>query len=135
MQFSRQEYWRGLLFPPPGDLPELLSRSSLTQVISACALCAKSLESCPTLFNPTDCSPPGSSVHGILQARILEGVPMPFSRGSSRPRDPAHVSYVSCTAGISLPPSPWGSPEGCVMGPQRDAPTRSTRTRIHYCTW
>ena len=37
--------------------------------------------------DPTDCSPPGSSVHGILQARILEWVAIPFSRGSSRPRD------------------------------------------------
>ena len=41
------------------------------------AAAAKSLQSCPTLCNPTDCSPPGSSVHGILQARILEWVPCP----------------------------------------------------------
>ena len=41
---------------------------------------------CPTLCNPMDCSPRGSSVHGILQARILEWVAVPFSRGSSRPR-------------------------------------------------
>ena len=39
--------------------------------------------SCPTLCNPMDCSPLGSSVHGILQARILEWVAIPFSRGSS----------------------------------------------------
>ena len=38
---------------------------------------------CLTLFDPMDCSPPGSSVHGILQARILEWVAIPFSRGSS----------------------------------------------------
>ena len=42
---------------------------------------------CPTLCNPMDGSPPGSSVHGILQARILEWVAIPFSRGSSQPRD------------------------------------------------
>ena len=42
---------------------------------------------CLTLCNPMDCSPPGSSVHGILQARILEWVAISFSRGSSRPRD------------------------------------------------
>ena len=41
---------------------------------------------CPTLCHPTDCSPPGSSVHGILQARTLEWVAMPSSTGSSRPR-------------------------------------------------
>ena len=40
---------------------------------------------CPTLCDPMDCSLPGSSVHGILQARILELVAMPFSRGSSDP--------------------------------------------------
>ena len=50
-------------------------------------VCAKSLQSCPTLCDPVDCSPPGSSVHGILQARILEWVTMPFSRGPSRPGD------------------------------------------------
>ena len=42
---------------------------------------------CPTLCEPTDCSPPGSSVHGILQARVLEWVAMPTFRGSSQPRD------------------------------------------------
>ena len=50
-------------------------------------------QSCPTLGNPIDCSPPGSSVHGILQARKLEWVVIPFSRGSSepgiKPRSPA----------------------------------------------
>ena len=40
-------------------------------------------QSCPTLCHPMDCSPPGSSVHGILQARILEWVAISFSRGSS----------------------------------------------------
>ena len=43
------------------------------------------------------CSLPGSSVHGILQARMLEWVAMPSSRGSSGPRDRTHLSYVSCT--------------------------------------
>ena len=40
-------------------------------------------QSCPTLFNPMDCSPPGSSLHGIFQARLLEWVAIPSSRGSS----------------------------------------------------
>ena len=47
-------------------------------------VCAKWLQSCPTLCNPVDCSPPGSSVHGILQARILEWVAISSSRGSSQ---------------------------------------------------
>ena len=51
---------------------------------------------CPTLCNPMDCSLPGSSVHGILQARILEWVAISFSRGSSKPRD---QTQVSCIAG------------------------------------
>ena len=50
----------------------------------------KSLQSCPTLCNPMDYSLAGSSVHGILQAGILEWVAMPSSRGSSPPRDGAH---------------------------------------------
>ena len=62
-------------------------------------MCAKSLQLCPTLFDPVDCSPPGSSVHGILQARTLEWVTMPSSRGSSEPRDQAHISSVSSLAG------------------------------------
>ena len=57
---------------------------------------AKSLQSYLTLCNPMDCSPPGSSVHRIFQARVLVWVAMPSSRGSSRPRDWTHVSYVSC---------------------------------------
>ena len=50
---------------------------------------------CPTLFNPLYCSPPGSFVHGILQARILRWVAYPFSRGSSQPRDQTWVSYTA----------------------------------------
>ena len=57
--------------------------------------CAQSL-SCVWLCNPMDCSPPGSSVRGILQARILESVAMPSSRGSSQPRD---QTQVSCPGG------------------------------------
>ena len=49
--------------------------------------CGKWLQSCPTLCDPMDHSLPGPSVHGILQARILEWIAMPFSRGSSGPRD------------------------------------------------
>ena len=55
---------------------------------------AKSLH-CVQLCDPVDYSPPGSFVHGILQARILEWVAMPSSRGSTQPRDQTHVSYVS----------------------------------------
>ena len=60
------------------------------------AAAAKSSHSCPTLCNPMDCSPPVSSVHEILQARIPEWVAMPSSRGSSQPRGRTQVSCVSC---------------------------------------
>ena len=53
-------------------------------------------QSCPTLCNPMDCGPPGSSVHGILQARIMEWVAMPSSRGSSWHRNRTCFSCVSC---------------------------------------
>ena len=49
---------------------------------------------CPTLCDPMDCSLPGSSVHGIFQARILEWVAISFSRGSSRPRDRTRVFCI-----------------------------------------
>ena len=71
-----------------------------------------SLQSCLTLFffcltlcNPMNCSPPGSSVHGILQARIQEWVAMPSSRRSSWPGDPSHVCLLllHCTQMDSLP--------------------------------
>ena len=52
-------------------------------------------QSCLTLCDPIDCSPPDSSVHGILQARILEWVAIPFSRGSSQPKDQTCISYIA----------------------------------------
>ena len=57
---------------------------------------AKSLQSCLAVCDPMDCSPPGSSVPGILQARILEWAAMPSCMESSGPRDWTHVSYISC---------------------------------------
>ena len=57
---------------------------------------AKSLHLYLTLFDPINCILPGSSVHGILQVRILEWVAVPFSRGSPQPRDRTCVSRVSC---------------------------------------
>ena len=64
------------------------------EVFIICVLCLAA-QSCPTLCDPMDCSLPGSSVPGILQARILEWVAMPCSTGSSQPRDRAQVSSLS----------------------------------------
>ena len=58
--------------------------------------CVLVVQLCPTLWDPMDCSPPGSSVHGIFQARILELVAMPSSRGSSWLRN---QTWVSCLTG------------------------------------
>ena len=63
-------------------------------------------QSRPTLSDPTDCSPPGSSFHGVFQARVLERIAISSSRGSSRPRDQIHLSCVS-----SLPAEPSGKPK------------------------
>ena len=69
----------------------------------------KSLQSCPTLCNPTDLTQPGSSVHWILQARILKWVAMPSSRRSSRPRGPnSHLLHLLYWQVCSLPPAPPG---------------------------
>ena len=68
---------------------------------------AKSLQLCLTLCDPTDCSPAGSSVHGILQARTLGWVAMPFSSGSSPPRD---QTLVSCITGGFSTAEPLGKP-------------------------
>ena len=57
---------------------------------------AKLLQLCLTLWDPLDCSLPGTFVHGVLQARVLEWFTLPFSRGSSHPRDRTHISYISC---------------------------------------
>ena len=70
---------------------------------------AKSRQSCTTPCDPIDCSPPGSSDHGILQARILEWVAMP-SREPSRPRDRTRVSCLLHLQVGSLPLATIGKP-------------------------
>ena len=76
---------------------------------------AKSFQSCLTLWNLMDLGPPGSFVHGILQARILEWVAVPSSRGSSQTRDQTYFSYVSCFSTGSLPLAPPGEPSICNL--------------------
>ena len=74
-----------------------LSFLNLGPLISSHAFCGGGLvaQSYPTLCDPMDCSPRGSSVLGISQARILEWVTISFSRGSSQPRDLTHISCVA----------------------------------------
>ena len=91
-----------------------MSPWTILQVYSLCVH-AKLLQSSLTLFDPMDCSPPGSSVHGILQARILEWVAMPSSRGSSQPRNQNFVSCDSCIAGGFFTTEPPGKPVSSVQ--------------------
>ena len=81
---------------------------------------AHSLQSCPTLCNTMDCNPPGFSVHGIFQARILEYIVVPSYRGSSRLKD---QTRVSCTAGGFFTTEPPESPKGEY---------KSTQTRFFF---
>ena len=69
-------------------------------------------QSCPILWDPIDCSLPGSSIHRIFQARVLEWVAISFSRGSSRPKEQSRVCYIYLywQAG-SLPLGPPGKPK------------------------
>ena len=106
--FPRQEHWNGLPSPPPGDLPDpgtepvtpaspaLTGRFFTAEPPGSPQLgLSKAAQSCPTLCDPTDCSPPGSSVRGIFQARVLEWVAISFSRGSSQSRDQTQVSSIA----------------------------------------
>ena len=77
----------GILGPWPGIEPKPLAVK--TVACSAALLCL-------TLCDPVDCSPPSSSVHGILQARILKWIAISFSGRSSQPRDQTHISCISC---------------------------------------
>ena len=70
-------------------------------------------QSCPTLCDPMDCSPPDFSVHGIFQARVLEWVAISFSRGSSQPRNQTRVSRAAGRCFTSEPP---GKPRVPISG-------------------
>ena len=75
------------------SFPFFLPKSHQSPVcVHACSI----TQSCSTLCDSMDCCPPGSSVHGIFQASILEWVTISSSRGSSRPRDRPCISYIPC---------------------------------------
>ena len=79
--FSRQEHWSGLPFPSPAHESESQSEGA---------------QSCPTLRDPMDCSPPGSSIHGISEARVVERGAIAFSRGrTSRAKNGQGPVFVS----------------------------------------
>ena len=91
--------------------PRNVSKMTNAHVLCrVCVLRAKWLQYGPTLCNALHCSLPGSSVHRVLQARILEWIAIPFSRGSSPPRDQIRVSCIFYIAGIYFTVEPLGKP-------------------------
>ena len=120
--FSRQEYWSGLPFPSQGIFPtqgsnmgllhyrQILYQMSHQERSAAAAAAAKSLQSCPTLCNPIDGSPPGSAIPGILQATTLEWVAISFSNAwkwKVKVKSLSHVRLFTTpwTAAYQGPPS------------------------------
>ena len=101
LEFNMEEY--GLIYCVPAlVLGYRVQRAALTRKVSSHFIwCAayipemKVAQLCPTLCDTMDCSLPGSSVHGILQARKLECVTFPFSRRSSQLRDQTQVSHIA----------------------------------------
>ena len=123
MGFSRQEYWSGLPFPSPGDLldPGIEPRSPSLQADSLPPEPAgkpKIHESESRSVVSKSLQPYGCTVHGILQARKLQWVAFPFSRGSSKPRV---QTQVSCIAGgaFTVSTTNWHLPRAfaiCLCG-------------------
>ena len=113
---STQTQPRTCLGPERGEkltqfLPPKAAFSQLNSARSTLFFSPVNAQARPTLCDPRDCGPPGSFVHGILQARILEGVAVPSSRGSSQPRDRTRVSCVSCIGRrVLYHQRPLGSP-------------------------
>ena len=87
-----------------------------------------------TLCNSMDCSPPGSSAHGIFQARILKWTVIFYPRASSRPRERTHVPCISCTGrGILLPLEPPGS--NCTIQHLHPNSTSWQRQKVSWHAW
>ena len=112
-EFPKQEHWSGLSFPSPGDLPNLGIKltSPAWQADSLplshqgspfCGMPARVLCHVETLCDLTDCSPTGSSVHGLFQAITLEGVAISYSRKSFQLRDWTCVSCIGRWVGLIL---------------------------------
>ena len=127
MEFSRPEYWSGLPFPSPRDLPDpgIKSGSSAFQ--------ADALPSEPPC-NPMDCGLPGSSVHGILQARILKWVAIPFSGDLCDPGvEPRSPTLQTDSLPTELRGKPWKDTEKCPND-LRINPRRRYNNYKYICT-
>ena len=89
-------------------------------------------QSYPILCNPMDCSPPGSSVHGILQARILERIAIPFSRGSFQPRDQTQISHF---AGGFFTDQAIREAVLCLMLWEKSVPSSTKLGKCQHCVF
>ena len=112
----------GLSCKEPCHSKHTLPRTAYTQQQMELVLAT---QSCLTLCNPMECSPPGSSVHGIFQARILEWVAISFSRGSVLPRNQTQVSRLACRffSVLATREAWWQIKEG-YKGSTTSAPSR-----------
>ena len=140
MGFPREEYWSGLPFPSPRDLPDprikagsptLWADSLLSEPPGKPKVKVLVTQLCSTFCNSMDCNQPGSFVHGILQARILEWVAMPSSRGFFQPRSPSLQTD-------SLPSEPPGKPKNTGVGSlslfQGIFPTQESNWGLLHCS-
>ena len=111
--------WAWILLVTENLLPHYLPQFSelLFTFLYSCLV----TKSCPALWDPTDCSPPGSSVLGISQARILEWFAISFSRGPSRPRDQTCITchLLHCRR-VLYPLSHQGNPRACITDTKRE---------------
>ena len=111
----------------------LLHGIFLTQGWNPGLLCLVT-QSSLTLCDPMDCSPPGSSVHGILHARILEWVAMSSSKGSSQPRDKTQTSHIACRFFTA---ESQGKPKNTGVGSlsllQGIFPTQGSNPGLQHC--
>ena len=105
MGLSRQEYWSGLPFPSPGELPD----PGIKLTSQYPCLHAKLLQSYPALRDPVDCSPPGSSVRGVLQAIIMSGLPLLQGTFLTQESNQRFLHLLHCRQ-ILYPLSHLGSP-------------------------
>ena len=94
---------------------EGMERTVLKQAWADCTLACSATQSCPTLGDCMDWTPPGSPAHGIILARILEWFAISSTRGSSRPRDQTPVSCGSCNAGRFFTTEPPGNPKMWII--------------------